>query len=85
MIGSSVKYTGEVEYDKQNWLQHQKTQAWPKNSKWGLNPIATVHKSVHIKKFPTKRFLKTVDSSVRNPGKFEYDKQNWLRHQKTQV
>ena len=34
------------------------------------------------KKLPTKHFLKTIDTSVKNPGKVEYDKQNWLRHQK---
>jgi hypothetical protein len=26
---SSIKNLGQVEYDKQNWLQHQKTQVWP--------------------------------------------------------
>ena len=29
----SVKNLGEAEYDKRNWLEHQKTQVWPKNSK----------------------------------------------------
>ena len=30
---SSIKNLGKVEYDKQNWSQCQKTQAWPKNLK----------------------------------------------------
>ena len=30
MVDSSIKYPGEVEYDKQNCLQYQKTLAWPK-------------------------------------------------------
>jgi hypothetical protein len=33
MIDSSVRSLGEVEYDNKNWLQHQKTQVWPNNSK----------------------------------------------------
>ena len=37
------------------------------------------------KRFPTKRFLRTVDSNVRNAGEVEYGKQNRLQRQKTQV
>ena len=33
MIDSSVRNLGEAEYNKQNWLQRRKTQAWPKNLK----------------------------------------------------
>ena len=33
MIDSGVKSLGEVEYDKQNCLQHQKIRVWRKNSK----------------------------------------------------
>ena len=51
MIDSSVRSRGEVEYDKQNCLQHQKTRVWLIYSKWVLPPIATVHKLVHNKKF----------------------------------
>ena len=29
MIDSSMKNLGEVEYNKQNWLQHQKSQIRP--------------------------------------------------------
>jgi len=32
---------------------------------------------------PTKCILKTIDSSVRNPGEVEYGKQNRLQRQKT--
>jgi len=52
MIDSSIKNPGEDEYDKQNWLKRQKNQVLQKNSKWGLRPLATVHKSVHNKKVP---------------------------------
>ena len=50
MIDSSVKSLGDVEYDKQNCLQHQEIRVWLKNSKCVLPSIATVHKSVHTKK-----------------------------------
>jgi len=36
------------------------------------------------KNLPTKPILKTINSSVRNPEEVEYDKQNWLQHQKNQ-
>jgi len=49
MIDSSTKNLGEVEYDKQNRLELQKTQAWSK--KWGLPLLATLHKSVNNKTF----------------------------------
>ena len=54
MMDCSVSNPEEVEYDKQNYLQHQKTQVSPNNSKWGLSPIATVQKSrsVYNKKVP---------------------------------
>ena len=43
-----------------------------------------INRSV-TEKFPTKRSLKTIDSSVRNPGEVEYDKQNRLERQKIQA
>ncbi len=52
MIDSDIKNLGNVEYDNKNCLQHQKHPVPSKNSKWGLPPSATVHKSVHNKKFP---------------------------------
>jgi hypothetical protein len=33
IIDSDVESPGEVEYDKQNWQQYQKSQVWPKSSK----------------------------------------------------
>jgi hypothetical protein len=33
MINYSVRSLGEIKYDKQNWLKHQKTRVWLKNSK----------------------------------------------------
>jgi len=46
MMDSNVKRPGEVEYAKQNWLQHQKTQVWFEVRSTSYNPIVTVHKSV---------------------------------------
>ena len=48
MMDSSVRSLGEVEYDDQNCLKHQKN---PVRRKFrnGLRPLATVHKSVHNK------------------------------------
>ena len=37
------------------------------------------------KNFLIKTLLERIDSGVKRPGKFEYDKQNLLKHQKTQV
>ena len=36
-------------------------------------------------KFPIELLLEMMDSSVKNLGEFEYDKQNRLQRQKTQV
>ena len=49
-IDSSVVNSGEVEYDKQNRLQRQKTQVLLNNAKWGLPLLATLHKSVNNEK-----------------------------------
>ena len=37
------------------------------------------------KKLPTKRILKTIDSSVKNFGEVKYENQKCLQHQKTQA
>jgi len=73
MIDSSIKNPGESEYDIQNWLKRQKNQFLQKNSKWGLRPLATVHKSVHNKKFPIETLWKMMNSNVKNLGELEYD------------
>ena len=83
MIDSSVRNTGEVEYNKQNRLQHQETQAWRKKSNWGLPLVATVRFQLNrsiTKKFPIETTPERTDSSIRNLGEVEYDKQNWLQH-----
>ena len=53
----------------------KKQYTYPTVTMYG-NPVAT-------KKFSTKRFLKTIDSSVRNTGEVEYDKQTW--HARSQL
>ena len=70
-MDSSIKNPGETEYDKQNWLHRQKNQVLPKNSKWGLRPLATVHKLVPTKKFPIETLLEMMDSSVESLGEVE--------------
>ena len=50
MMDSSVKTLGKSKYDKQNWLQHQKTEVLLNNLKWGLLPVLIVHQLVHNKK-----------------------------------
>ena len=77
-MDSSVKIFGKLEYDKQNWLQHQKTKfGW----KIYLFLLLYMNRSI-TKKFPTETILETINSSVKNHEKVEYDKQNWLQHQK---
>jgi hypothetical protein len=49
---SSIKTLEEAEFDKRNELHHQKNSISAKNSERGLPPVATVHKTVHNKKFP---------------------------------
>ena len=52
----------------------KKPQFGKKNLKWGLPLIVTAHKLVRNKKLPTKHIVKTIDSSIKNPGKVEYNK-----------
>ena len=63
-----------------------------KKPKFGRKIRSEVHllMTLHInrsitKYFPIETLLKMIDSSVKSPGEFEYDYQNCLRHQKTQV
>ena len=88
MIDSSVRNLGKFEYDKQNCLQHHKTQVWMKNLKRGLSLSFPLHKNRNqsiTKKFPIKTLLKTIDSSVKSLGEVEYDTQISLRYQETHV
>ena len=84
-IDSNVRCHGEVEYDKQNCLRHQKIQVLPKNSKWDLLLLSLYINRSITKKFPIKTLLETIDSSVKSLGEVEYDNQNSLQHQKPPV
>ena len=88
MIEYSIKNLEEVEYDKQNCLRVQKTLARPTIPILFSYHCLTNHRqctknSFLTKKFPIKTLSEMVDSSVKNPGEFEYDKQNRLQVQKT--
>ena len=80
MMDSSVKNLEEFEYDKHNWLYRQKTQVRPKRRSEGylLLPLY-INQSV-TKIFPIETLLEMIDSSVKNLGEVEYDKQNWIQH-----
>ena len=72
-IDSNVKNTGEVEYDNQNCLQHQKTPVCPKSrSEFYLILTLYINRSV-TKKFPIETRLEIIDSSVGSHGEDEYD------------
>ena len=73
MMDSNVKCLGEVEYDNQNWLRHQTTPVQPKNSSEDYLLLLLYINRPTTEKLPTKRILKTIDSSVRNTGEVEYD------------
>jgi len=71
MIDSSVISYGEVEYDNQNCLQHQKTPVCPKSrSEFYLILTLYINRSV-TKKFPIETRLEIIDSSVRSLGEVE--------------
>jgi hypothetical protein len=82
MIDSSIKKLRVDEDDKQNWLQHLKN---PFDQKVGseiclILPLF-INRSI-TKYFPIETLLERIDSSVRSPGKFEYDDQNCLQRKK---
>ena len=87
IVDNCVRNPGEVEYDKQNWLERQKNPSLAEKFEVKIgSPSMSLFINLSItKKFPTKRFLRTVDSSVRNPGEVEYDKQNRLQRQKPKL
>ena len=71
MIVSSIKNPGEVEYDKQNWLQHQKISVL-RTIRSEINLLLALYINQSItKKFPTEKLLEMIDSSVRSPGEVE--------------
>ena len=57
----------------------------PQNKRYTYSTVTVYGNPVATKNFPTKHFLETIDSSVRNLGKDEYDERNWSQHQKIQV
>ncbi len=72
-IDSRVRSHGELEYDKQNWLQYQETRV-------RLKIQAEVHlllllfknlKQSIPKKFPIKTISERTDSSIKNLGQVE--------------
>ena len=76
MIDSSVRNLGKFEFDKQNCLQHHKTQVWLKNLKRGLSLSLPLHKNRNqsiTKKFPIKTLFKTINFSVKSYEEVEYD------------
>ena len=80
MMDSSVKDLGEVEYDNQNSLKHQKNPVRRKvRSEVYVLLLLYINWSI-TKKFPTEILLKMMDSSVKSLGEIEYDNQNCLKH-----
>ena len=51
----------------------------PQNKQYTYPTVRVYENPVATKKFLTESILKTIDSSVRNPGEVEYDKQNRLK------
>ncbi len=68
-VDSSVRNLGKVEYDKQNWLQHQQSQIRPKNSKWGLPPLPMNINRFITKYFPIETIRERTYSSIKTLGK----------------
>jgi hypothetical protein len=82
MIDFSIKNLGEFEYDNQNWLQHLKNPFDRKiRSEVCLLLPLFINRSIK-KHFPIKTLLEMIDSSIKNFGKLDYDKQNRLQHLK---
>ncbi len=71
MIVSSIKNPGEVEYDKRNWPQHPETSVFRKirSEVYLLLPLY-INRSI-TKKFPIKKLLGIMDSSVKSLGEVE--------------
>src|SRR4051794_4494377 len=70
MMDSSVKSLGEVEYDNQNCLKHQKNPVCRKvRSEVYVLLLLYINRSI-TKKFPIETLLEMIDSNVKSPGKF---------------
>ena len=80
MINSSVKNLGEVEYDNQNCLKHQKNSVRRKiRSEVYVLLLLYINRSI-TKKFPIETIRERTYSSIKNIGKVEKYEQNWLPH-----
>ena len=75
-IDSSVRSHGEVEYNKQNCLQHQKTPVRQKSRSEVYLPLALYINWSIPKKFLIETLVGTIDSCVTSHGEVEYDTQN---------
>ena len=82
IIDSSIKNLGELEYDK---LQCQRNIISAEKIEVRITHKSTVPKLIHKKTFSAKKLLKTIDSSIKNLGKLEFDTQNYLEQQKIKV
>ena len=72
-----MRNLGEIEYGKQNWLQHQKNLVHSKSQSEGYLPLPLYINWSITKRFLIETLLEMIDSSIRNLGEVEYDKQNW--------
>ena len=82
MIDYSIKNLEKFESDKQKCLQNQKIPVRPKNSNEGYLLLSFYVNWSVTKKFLIKTLLEMIDSSIKNPEKLEYDKQNCPQNQK---
>ncbi len=73
MIDSSERSLGEVEYDKQNWLQYRETRVRMK-IQTEVHLLLLFFKNLNQsipKKFPIKTISERTDSSIKNLGQDE--------------
>jgi hypothetical protein len=73
MIDSSERSLGQVEYDKQNWLQYRETRVRLKiQTEVHLLLLLFINLKQSIpKKFPIKTISERTDSSIKNLGQVE--------------
>ena len=89
MANSNVKNHGEVEYNKQTVYNFRKIKfdellvSYTQTSQYIYPTVTMYGNPVATKKFLIKTLSKMINSSVKNPAKVEYDKQNCLQYQKT--
>ena len=76
MINSSARSHGEVKYNKQNCLQHQKNPVRLKSRSEVYLPLALYINWFIPKKFLIETLVETIDSCVTSHGEVKYDTQN---------